>query len=393
MLVGMRAFIQTYKKYPKLLSAVVIGVLLTFLAYEMRIQPARALSAVEIQAQIIKIQKDIADNQSVLEDLESQSLTLENKINEFKAQIESTEKLIELSNLQIEKLTIEIDEAQKELDRQKNILAQALKELYKRGNVTTIELLATSNSYSDFINQQEYLQRVESAIKESAAKVEALKKQLEADKERQVLLKLELEGQRQVLDNQKKEQERLLEETQGQEEKYQEILANLDKQRNAAEAALQAFITAGQFVNLGPIEQGQAIGTVGNTGFSTGPHLHFEIRNPSGGVVDPIPFINNGWSWPTINSVWQIWQGFGNPSPWYVRGWHPGVDTGYAGETVVAMTSGIIIARGCSQDYLGTPAYGYMVMIDHGNGYKSLYAHMLPPSGGVYAHCSTSYGF
>ncbi len=39
-----------------------------------------------------------------------------------------------------------------------------------------------------------------------------------------------------------------------------------------------------------PVAQGDVVGRRGDTGHSTGPHLHFEVR-VNGTVVDPVTFL------------------------------------------------------------------------------------------------------
>jgi len=48
------------------------------------------------------------------------------------------------------------------------------------------------------------------------------------------------------------------------------------------------------------VQAGDKIGVMGTTGKSTGVHLHYEIRNPAGNPVDPLPYLDNGLALPVV---------------------------------------------------------------------------------------------
>ena len=351
-----------------------------------------AVTSTDLLNDIQDIEEQISQSEDELETLGQQASTLENRVASLNTEIANLNDRITLTELKIIKLKQQLKETREELARQIELLEESIRELYIKGRITTLEMLASSENFSDFLSQQEYLERLKGGIEDSVAKVQELEAKIEKKKKENEELLAKLDNQQRVTSSKREQQKNLLEETKGQEFRYQLLIEDLQAQREEAEAALAAFIAQGNFVSLGPVGAGEFVGIVGNTGFSTGPHLHFEVRHPDGYVVDPKPYINGGWLWPVPETVWQINLGndFGTPGP-YASGTHPGIDTGYGGAAVVAMSGGDVIARGCSQDYLGTPAYGYMVMVDHPNGYKTLYAHMLPPDIPAYAHCNFAY--
>lgn len=56
---------------------------------------------------------------------------------------------------------------------------------------------------------------------------------------------------------------------------------------------LYAHLEKGLKVKKGQrVKKGQVIGREGNSGYSLGPHLHFEVRNKDNYVIDPTPYID-----------------------------------------------------------------------------------------------------
>lgn len=131
------------------------------------------------------------------------------------------------------------------------------------------------------------------------------------------------------------------------------------------------------------VKAGDTVGYVGNTGYSFGSHLHLEA-NLNGATINPNVYIGNDWQHPTTGIVSQSYN---NPSRLYSTGFHSGIDydPGH-GAPVKAVADGILY-RGCQRSVLGYSygnGLGYMAIIDHGNGLKSVYAHMVAgPDGGA----------
>lgn len=382
-------------KVRQFLSLFIIGMVAVALLLPQTFQSeyAGAATIEELEQKSQQLQAEISANNATIKDLSAQADSLQVKVNELNAEIAAANAEIKLTEVKLEQLKQRLIEAEAELERQKALLKSTLQALYERSGVSTFELLMATDSFTDFVNEQEYLGQLQSLVKQSTEEVIALKQQIEAEKLTQEKLLKTQQEQRAVVDAKRAEQQSILDQTQGQEASYRALVARQLDELEEAEEELAALLAAGTYVSLGPVSRGQVIGSVGSTGFSTGPHIHFQVYrngstyNPSAGGGNII----NGYQWPLSGGVGYISQSYGCVAPaWYystkcaggTRSFHSGLDIAASAYTpVVAVDSGNIIFKGCRA------GLGYVVVVDHGGGWQTWYPHMITPSGQVYGYC------
>src|SRR5690606_8651362 len=115
------------------------------------------------------------------------------------------------------------------------------------GDISTLEMLATSKDLSEFVDKEQYRSSVQDKIKLTLDKITALKLELKGKQEEIQKLLKQQEHQRNVLADKRKEQQWLLEKTRGQEAVYKNMVADLQKQLVQAEASLARAIGSGSY--------------------------------------------------------------------------------------------------------------------------------------------------
>src|SRR4030042_619722 len=272
-------------------------------------------------------------------ELTSQKKTLASQISQFNSQIQITQLKITEAQATIDKLEKEIGVLgfrigyiNESVERLEELLKERIVATYQQSYVSNLELLFTSNDFSDLILRIQYLKQVQENDKRVLANLQETKanyanqkgereeKQAAIEENKQKLLDLKTS-----LDEQKVEKQVLLSRTQNDESRYQRLLAQ-------AQAEIAIAFGGGVETYMRDVKQGEKIGTVivGQSGCSTGTHLHYEVHK-NGSIEDPNHYLNsstryNYWTdneaevgsinpdgplpWP-LESTIQINQGFG----------------------------------------------------------------------------------
>ena len=205
---------------------------------------AKAVSLAELRQQASSLSAQISQNNQAAAELAAQGETLKARIAEFDAQINQTDIQIRLVQNKLAQLEIELNNAQKELDRHKVLLRASIKELYKKDDASSVELLVSVSNFSEYFNNKAYLNKLKSSIQESTEKVIALKEQIESQRNEQAKLLKQEQDSRAILAQARAEKDQLLADTQGQEANYRNQANSLRQQQNQVMAAIAERMAA-----------------------------------------------------------------------------------------------------------------------------------------------------
>lgn len=175
--------------------------------------------------QINALQNEVSQYQQEAGRLRAEANTLQNAIAALNAQQQALQKQIDANQVKAEQLQDSIVKTQERIVNQKQALGQNLRAMYLENSITPLEMIASSQSIGDFIDKQEYRNKIRDQVQKSLKEIKDLKLSLEKQKADVEQVLADQKAIRKTLDAQEAEKNKLLADTQGQEEAYKQLTA------------------------------------------------------------------------------------------------------------------------------------------------------------------------
>ena len=277
-------------------------------------------------------QSKLADEKARQEQLTEQILNVEQQVSLYNTKIDEVNELIAAKEA-------EISAKEEEIAESEELFAARLRRMYiTNTSSSTLSTLLSASSFSDFLNRYEILKRIS---QEDSSAIEELNVQ-----------KTEYETLKAELDSQKAE---LKEASDAVNEKYTQLQSMYAESEQAESSILDANKQYMENAEKYKKEQDALEQEIQELLQNEGSDEAYG----DGQLKWPVPtrsYISSYFGWRTL---------YGQPN------YHKGIDIpGSAGTNIVAADAGKVLKVSKL-----TYGYGWHVIIDHGNGVSTLYAH------------------
>ena len=342
------------KKAARLLTALLLALTLT----AAELTPALAVTQADIDAlkndaaDLTSQRKELESKLDALKDDKSQALAkkqlLDQKVTNTAAQIKNVEAQIADYAALITQTEAELLDAQQREEAQYELFCTRVRAMEERGKVSYWSVLFKAESFTDLLGRLDIVNEIMDAdqavidqLQALQVEIEEKKASLEASKAESEAAKADLVAKKTELDAQRKEAIALVNEINDNENEYKQTLDELDKE----EERIQAMIV------------------------KKSKELAAQQAAQNGGTSNAAL---GGYIWP-VSSHYITSTFGGRASPGGIGSTnHKGIDIGRVGYTteIHAAKAGTVIVSQYSS------SYGNYVVVSHGSGNTTLYAHM-----------------
>ncbi|XVG96170.1 murein hydrolase activator EnvC family protein [Eubacteriales bacterium KG127] len=297
----------------------------------------QSVEAVSIEDQ----QKELNQINEQKSNAEKDEKNVVEKIRQKAGEVENLEKNIAEQNEKINSTRVEMDKKRAELLVKKERLETRLRAIYKKGSVGFVEVILSSNNVSELISNITFMQKIYKGDKVAINSVKQDQAQLAA-------IESKLKNEEEVLVAKKTESEKAKEELEQERSKIKKQIDDLQAQSasiGAQIAQAQAELEAKRRESSSESNQGSNNGGGGSSSYPVGTgRLGWPARGP-------------------VTSEFGYRPIFGD--------FHTGIDIGLPNNApIYAADSGVVINVAST-----SWGYGNYVVIDHGGGISTLYAH------------------
>lgn len=298
------------------LIVVSILVIFTTFTHGFGIFAASCSSVTDCQQQINNLNNANNSVTQQINNLEAQAGSYQASITALQGQISSLQTQIASNQAQQNAVQNQINSDQQEIINQKSILSNDIRTLYESGQITPIEMLATSSNISQYVDQQEAYTAVQNKIQTTLTNITNLEKQLQIQKNQLGLLLKSLNNQEAQVASEQAAQNNLLAMNQSQQNSFnQQIQSNKSalNQLYAQQAAIIASSFGGGYHYGGtggyPYSGATCLNYNGNCGpYGGAPYGPYAWGYPPSNQYDP-----SGWAYRNCTSYafWRLYQATG----------------------------------------------------------------------------------